>query len=353
MFKLPQLRKVKQPENLTLKNIKGLPTFNIEDFDVQYEIGRGSFSSVFVATRKTNRDESQVIKFMHNVEDGGKDIFVKEAQLLHMCQHENIVSFKGICMTPPALLFDYFYFDFKPFDQDLRVSTVKSLLKEIDQDSWLDTFAHIVPVIAMEVTKGLKYLHDNGIVHRDLKPDNILVSNQHYCNVKDVSQIQDVWIKSPVKCKLTDFGESRSSLIKTLSFHMTSTKNLNRGTPAFMAPEITLPELIKVHSSGTMEFLKKVDIWALGMVFHNLVNPSLSSPYKYDFIQDGVKSKDYEAHIQKMMKKSQLPTSLPQFLRRQISGKWRLVHDAFLRCASFTAKDRPAASEILKLLSSG
>ena len=173
MFKLPQLPKVKKPDNVKepIKSLKGLPVFNLGEFDIHSEIGRGSFSSVSLATSKS--DEVCVVKILHNLEDECKDIFLKEARLLNMCKHENIVNFKGICMSPPALLFAYSYFDLKPFAQDLRVSTVKSLLKEIDQDSWLNAFEHVVPVIATEVTKGLKYLHDNGIVHRDLKPDNI------------------------------------------------------------------------------------------------------------------------------------------------------------------------------------
>jgi serine/threonine protein kinase len=353
MFKLPQLPKVKKPDNIKvpLKNLKGLPIFDLGELDIHKEIGRGSFSSVSLATSKS--DEVCVVKVLHNIEDEGKDIFLKEARLLNMCKHENIVSFKGICMSPPALLFAYSYFDLKPFEQDLRVSTVKSLLKEIDQDSWLNAFEHVVPVIATEVTKGLKYLHDNDIVHRDLKPDNILVSNQHYCELTDPVQIQERWMNSPIKCKLTDFGESRSSLIKTQSFYMTSTKNLDRGTPAFMAPEISLPELIKFQKSGSIEFLKKVDIWALGHVFYNLVNPCLSFPYKYDLIQKGVKAQDYGLFIHGMLRKQQLPTAVPQFSKHQLSGKWRLVHSAFLRCASFTAQDRPAVSEVLNFLNSG
>lgn len=239
---------------------------------------------------------------MQNIEDDGKYIFVKEARLLHACKHsEEFVCLHLLC------------FDFKPFQQDLRVSTVKSLLKEIDQDSWSEAFAHVIPSIADDVTKGLKYLHNNGIVHRDLKPDNILVSNQHYCDIKDDSQIQDFWMKSPVKCKLTDFGESRSSLIKTQSLHMTSTKNLGIGTPAFMAPEINLPELVKLNRGGSMDFLKKVDIWALGLVFYNLVNSSISTAYKYDLIQNVVKPQEYISYIQGMMRKRQLPTPVPQY----------------------------------------
>ena len=52
-----------------------------------------------------------------------------------------------------------------------------------------------------------------------------------------------MWSKRLVICKITDFGESRSELIQTQSLNMTAqTPNINRGTPAFMAPEIFLPE---------------------------------------------------------------------------------------------------------------
>ena len=133
-------------------------------------------------------------------------------------------------MSPSALLFEYSYLtNFKPRQQNLPVSTVKLLLKKVDQESWSKEFCHVIPTIDTEVTKGLKYLHDNEILHRDLKPDNILVSNRHYCDIQDDVQIQDCWINTPVKCKckLTDFGESHSNLIPTQSLHMTSTKNLD------------------------------------------------------------------------------------------------------------------------------
>ena len=109
---------------------------------------------------------------------------------------------------------------------------------------------------------------------------------------------------------------------------MTNTRNLDRGTPAFMAPEITLPELVKLQENGSIEFLKKVDIWALGLVFYNLVNPTLSCPFKYDFIKNGVKVQDYGLFIRGMLRKRQLLTPVPRFSKHQVleNGTLYTVH---------------------------
>ena len=42
-----------------------------------------------------------------------------------------------------------------------------------------------MPVIASDIPRALQYPHDKDIVHRDLKPKNILISNQHYCDISE------------------------------------------------------------------------------------------------------------------------------------------------------------------------
>ena len=63
-------------------------------------------------------------------------------------------------------------------------------------------------------------------MHRDLKARNILVSNQHYCNLSDPGAKLDMFLKRPVVCKLADFGESRSQLIQTAAAKTTVRKML-------------------------------------------------------------------------------------------------------------------------------
>ena len=79
-----------------------------------------------------------------------------------------------------------------------------------------------------EISKRLKYLHSKGIVHRELKAKNILVSNQHYCNLSDEKTRFKIFSERPVPCKLADFGEGRSHLIQTTAALHSRTKNVHR-----------------------------------------------------------------------------------------------------------------------------
>ena len=62
-------------------------------------------------------------------------------------------------------------------------------------------------------------------------------SNQHYYN-EHGSQLNEIFIKQHIVCKLSDLDESRSELGKTsMISESTHTKSIDRGSPAFMTPE--------------------------------------------------------------------------------------------------------------------
>ena len=130
---------------------------------------------------------------------------------------------------------------------------------------------------ARDVAEGLAFLHANDIVHRDLKVGNVLVGNKHYMSkTVNPNEIPELFRETPVVCKLTDFGESpesRSLLLQTTTIIHAATGNVERGTKPNMAPEIVVDTQKLDHAS--LEDLKAVDIWALGMIYFNITNYGL------------------------------------------------------------------------------
>ena len=100
----------------------------------------------------------------------------------------------------------------------------------------------VINQAAVEIIQGLAYLHAKGIAHRDLKPANILVCNRHYITLSDPQDIA-LQFQSRPACKLTDFGESHSLLMQTQSVLASNTRNIDRGTVMYMAPEILVEDL--------------------------------------------------------------------------------------------------------------
>jgi serine/threonine protein kinase len=137
--------------------------------------------------------------------------------------------------------------------------------------------------IVQDIVSGLEYLHGKGMAHRDLKLLNVLVTNRNYIDLApDSVEFLDQIKKKPITChKLTDFGESRSEMIQTCTILNAQTRNLERGTIPYLAPETLVPSL-KLLTACLADLLN-IDIWALGMTMFNILNPDAVYPFQREF----------------------------------------------------------------------
>ena len=201
----------------------------MEDFKDQKEIGHGSYGLVKVGHYNQQDGQSQqvVVKVPRDVK-GNEREFLKEARHLNSVNgNPNIMSFIAISISPFGLTTSN-----SPFGHlkttELLVPFQNSCLADLQYE--FKRFEHVFPVIAKEVTVGLKFLHENGIAHRDLKPANILLSNDH-CIYVCGDELEFMWGNSPVVCKLADFGEGRSNIIQTKPFCHRGRRNSIQALP--------------------------------------------------------------------------------------------------------------------------
>ena len=106
-----------------------------------------------------------------------------------------------------------------------------------------------------------------------------------------------------------------------------------------MAPEIVIKQLRL--TTANFENLKKVDIWALGMVMFNLVNPNLKYPFQLDL------SKDIPTFEQlpDILQHQKHPSKSPKYSKQQ-GLIWSPVITIHEKCIDFNPDSRPTASQI-------
>ncbi|XP_019861264.1 PREDICTED: tyrosine-protein kinase STK-like [Amphimedon queenslandica] len=93
-----------------------------------------------------------------------QETFIEEAKILVKFYHKNIISLYGVCIE------DYpFYIVTEPMNGNL---------KDYLTTKYLVTSAELVD-IAIQVTKGMMYLGEQGYIHCDLRAENILLRDHN------------------------------------------------------------------------------------------------------------------------------------------------------------------------------
>jgi serine/threonine protein kinase len=157
------------------------------------------------------------------------DRFLKEAEIIGMTHHPNIVRLYGQGTWEQGL---YIAMEF--------VQGI-SLRQFILQKSFLPKKAL---EIVIQIGYALCHLHAHGVIHRDLKPENILIT-----------ELGDI--------KVLDFGIARFSSEEEIAIE----KRRLIGTPIYMSPEQKKhPEQVSFPS----------DIYSLGIIAYELIVGRLS-----------------------------------------------------------------------------
>ena len=107
----------------------------------------------------------------------------------------------------------------------------------------------------------------------------------------------------------------------------------------YMAPEILVKSLLL--KSASFQDLKRVDMWAFGMVLFILVNPDLKYPYELD-IDPNESTID---QIQDLLINCKRPKESSKYIEMQTT-KWLLMQKAFEDCTNFDPSQRPTAENM-------
>jgi hypothetical protein len=192
------------------------------DFTTENAIGSGGTAIVYFG--RDNRTGEQVaVKCLRASKLDGLHlkIFQRELAMLASASHPTLVKFIGATDSPP-------------FSIVTNWEGGGSLWDELHQRKALNRTQ--LAIVAIDVARGLRFLHSRQILHRDLKSLNVLLSEDG-------------------QARICDFGFSRK---------LTSGKRMTNqiGTSQWMAPELLI---------GNSAYDGAVDVYAYGILLWEIV----------------------------------------------------------------------------------
>ncbi|KAL8141968.1 hypothetical protein V2J09_015000 [Rumex salicifolius] len=209
--------------------------------------------------------------------------FISEVALLFRLDHPNIIALIGACKKPPVFCIITEYL------------SGGSLRKYLHQQEPYSLPLNLFFKLALDIARGMQYLHSQGVLHRDLKSENLLLG-------------------ADMTVKVADFG------ISCLESQCGSAKGFT-GTYRWMAPEMIKE---KQHT-------KKVDVYSFGIVLWELLTALI--PF------DNMTPEQAAFAVCQKNARPPMPVDCPTALSRLIK-----------RCWSTNPDKRPHFKEIVGLL---
>ncbi|KAG5582032.1 hypothetical protein H5410_052659 [Solanum commersonii] len=216
------------------------------------KIASGSYGDLYKGTYCSQEVAIKILKSERLNTELQKE-FAQEVYIMRKVRHKNVVQFIGACTRPPNLCIVTEYM------------SGGSVYDYLHKQKGSFKFPTLLKV-AIDVSKGMNYLHQNNIIHRDLKAANLLMDENEVV-------------------KVADFGVAR---VKAQTGVMTA----ETGTYRWMAPEVLSllypKEDMCISILFESLFLKviehkpydhKADIFSFGVLLWELMTGKL--PYEY------------------------------------------------------------------------
>lgn len=207
-----------------------MPTTTVQTYTKDKKVGEGTYAVVYVGKQvKTNRKIATKEIKTGLFKDGLDMSAIREVKYLKELRHQNVIELIDVFMSHDNNL--NLVLEFLPCDLEVLIKDQSIVFKSSDIKSWL-----------LMTLRGLHHCHRNFILHRDLKPNNLLLAPDG-------------------QLKIADFGLARAFGNANEDF-----------TPKVVTRWYRAPELL----FGAKHYTGAVDLWAVGIIFAELM---LRTPY--------------------------------------------------------------------------
>lgn len=202
----------------------------VQTYSKDKKVGEGTYAVVYVGKQiETNRKIATKEIKTGLFKDGLDMSAIREVKYLKELRHPNVIELIDVFMSQDSNL--NLVLEFLPCDLEVLIKDQSIVFKASDIKSWL-----------LMTLRGIHHCHRNFILHRDLKPNNLLLAPDG-------------------QLKIADFGLARAFGNANEDF-----------TPKVVTRWYRAPELL----FGAKHYTGAVDIWAVGIIFAELM---LRTPY--------------------------------------------------------------------------